>query len=221
MSQTRSDQIKAASAERREQQKGELERTILEAATQLFEENGYENFSLRQVALAIGYTPTTIYLYFKDKDDLLLHVAYDGFKLFGESLQAAYDSADNTLERLHAAGWAYFDFAMSHPIHYQLMFMQRGDFLTQKPPGYEAIIDSFGVLERIIHEGVEEGILVPGEVRNHSALIWASVHGVVSLALSGSHLSYEEAKGLFALQQTAIKRAFCLQPDSEQSLSSG
>jgi AcrR family transcriptional regulator len=211
---TQAERIKAASATRREQQKGDLERTILEAATKLFEENGYENFSLRQVALAIGYTPTTIYLYFKDKDDLLLHVAYDGFKFFGESLQNAYDSEPDTLSKFRAIGWSYFDFAMSHPIHYQLMFMQRGDFMVKELDGCDSIIDSFGVLERVIQDGIDEGIMLPGDVRAHSALVWASVHGVVSLALSGNHLSDEEAKGLFGLQLDAIHRAFSLPTDS-------
>ncbi len=209
MSLTKSERIKVASAARREQQKGDLQSTILEAATHLFEENGYENFSLRQVALAIGYTPTTIYLYFKDKDDLLLHVAYDGFRLFGESLENAYATKPEPSERLDAVGWAYFDFAMSHPIHYQLMFMQRAEFLACKPEGYESTMDnSFGILERIVQEGIDSGLITPGDVRTYSALIWASVHGVVSLALTGNLLTYEEAKGLFALQQEAVHRAF-------------
>jgi AcrR family transcriptional regulator len=44
---------------------------ILTAAGALFLEQGYERFSLRKVAERIGYSPTTIYPYFRDKDDLL------------------------------------------------------------------------------------------------------------------------------------------------------
>ncbi|MFX5306100.1 helix-turn-helix domain-containing protein, partial [Acinetobacter baumannii] len=68
---TRQIRIRQKSAERRERRRQETRRAILEAATRMFEREGYEGFSLRQVAEAIGYTPTTIYLYFKDKDDLL------------------------------------------------------------------------------------------------------------------------------------------------------
>lgn len=209
---TRHHRLKQKSAERREQGKLELHQTILEAAAKLFEEKGYEGFSLRQVAEEIGYSPTTIYLYFKDKDDLLLNVVYDGFKLFGESLQNAYNSVKDPLERFRAVGWAYFHFAMAHPIHYRLMFMQRGEFLRQTPPaGYDSVIDSFGIIQRTIAEGIEAGVMIPGDSRSYSTLIWASVHGVVSLILTSSHVNVnmEEATHLFEMQLDAIKRAYC------------
>ncbi len=211
MESTRATRLKEASKKRRDKQKSDLRQSILEAATKLFEEKGYEDFSLRQVAEAIGYTPTTIYLYFKDKDDLLLHVAYDGFKLFGQSLQKAYQSNKSTLERFEATGWAYFDFAMSHPIHYRLMFMQRSEFLQRKLESYESIIESFGVLQRVIEEGIQENLFIPGDAKSHSALIWANVHGVVSLAFTGM-FGQKEAQQLFALQMEAIRRAYCLKP---------
>jgi AcrR family transcriptional regulator len=207
ISTTRQDRIKRNSAERREQGKLELRQIILEAAAKLFEEKGYEGFSLRQVAEEIGYSPTTIYLYFQDKDDLLLHVAYDGFKLFGESLETAYRSKEMPLERLNAVGWAYFHFAMSHPIHYRLMFMQRGEFLQKKPEGYESIIDSFAVLQRVIEESIQARVMIPGDARTYSALIWSNVHGIVSLALTQPTINQQEAEHLFGLQMDAIKRA--------------
>jgi AcrR family transcriptional regulator len=136
-------------------------------------------------------------------------VAYDGFKLFGESLQKAYQSKKSTLERFEATGWAYFEFAMSHPIHYRLMFMQRSEFLQFKPESYESIVDSFGILQRVIEEGIKENVFIPGDAKSHSALIWANVHGVVSLAFTGM-FSQKEAQQLFALQMEAIRRAYCL-----------
>ncbi|MGL4609789.1 MAG: TetR/AcrR family transcriptional regulator [Trueperaceae bacterium] len=208
---TRATRLKEASKKRRDQQKADLRQGILEAAVKLFEEKGYEGFSLRQVAEEIGYTPTTIYLYFKDKDALLLNVVYDGFKEFGETLEKGYQSGRDPLERLQKVGWAYFDFAMSHPVHYRLMFMQRGDFMQAHPEGYERVIDSFGVLERVIREGIEANIMRKGEVRTYAALIWANVHGLVSLALIDQRtFSLETTKHLFALQMDAIKRAYCV-----------
>jgi AcrR family transcriptional regulator len=209
---TRATRLKEASKKRREQQKTDLRQTILEAGVKLFAEKGYEGFSLRQVAEEVGYTPTTIYLYFKDKDDLLLNVVYEGFKLFGESLEQGYKSSDDVLERFRAVGWGYFNFAMANPVHYRLMFMQRGEFLRQKPPeGYSAIIDSFGVIQRVIAEGMEAGVMHQADVRTTSALIWANVHGVISLILTQSfQVNMEEAKHLFALQLDATKRAFCI-----------
>lgn len=68
---TRVERTRQASRHRREQEKEELQQLILKAAGELFLEQGYDRFSLRQVAERIGYSATTIYLYFEDKDDLL------------------------------------------------------------------------------------------------------------------------------------------------------
>jgi AcrR family transcriptional regulator len=56
--------------ERRARQKSSLRRQILDAARQMFAEEGYERVSMRRLAARIEYSPTAIYLYFKDKDEL-------------------------------------------------------------------------------------------------------------------------------------------------------
>jgi AcrR family transcriptional regulator len=76
---TRAARLKQAIAQRREQQRENLRRTILTAAGELCLAHGYEGFSLRQVAERIGYSATTIYRYFANKDDLLFAIVYEGF----------------------------------------------------------------------------------------------------------------------------------------------
>ena len=57
--------------ERKAREKEQLRRQILSAARELFVNEGYENVSMRKIANKIEYSPTTIYLHFKDKADLL------------------------------------------------------------------------------------------------------------------------------------------------------
>jgi AcrR family transcriptional regulator len=182
---TRAERVRRASRERREQEKQELREAILRAASRLFAEQGYERFSLRQVAETIGYSPTTIYLYFKDKDDLLFAVVEEGFARFGARLASAAASADDPLDRLGAIGRAYIDFGLQNPVHYQLMFMQRADFLVGYRPGDDKPrIDAFRVLQDTVQYGIDAGVLRPGNVEAYSDALWALVHGVVALAIS-------------------------------------
>jgi AcrR family transcriptional regulator len=58
--------------ERKEKQKLEIRKAILEASIKLFKEEGFDNVSIRKIAEIIQYSPTTIYLYFKDKKEILL-----------------------------------------------------------------------------------------------------------------------------------------------------
>jgi AcrR family transcriptional regulator len=125
---TRTARIQGASSERRERQKQELRRLILQAAGELFLEKGYENFSLRQVAERIGYSATTIYLYFQNKDDLILATVQDGFEAFDRQMESIAVGKGNPLQRIEALGRAYIEFGMQNPALYRLMFMQRSDF---------------------------------------------------------------------------------------------
>ena len=65
--------------ERRARQKKFLRQEILDAASELFGRDGYENVSMRRIADKIEYSPTTIYIYFKDKAELLEQVCKETF----------------------------------------------------------------------------------------------------------------------------------------------
>jgi AcrR family transcriptional regulator len=206
---TRQDRLKTGSAKRREQNKLELKQQILEAAMRLFEKHGYDGFSLRQVAEAIGYTPTTIYLYFKDKDQLLHTVALEGFAKFGETLQAAYNQHSTAKERIRAIGMAYLRFGLSHPLQYRLMFMQRCEFLNAKPiEGYSSVGDSFGVLLRALEEGIAASEIRPFEARALAGLLWSAVHGVVSLTLAAGTFTHTQAEALFVWHMNVLEKEF-------------
>ncbi|MEM6431603.1 MAG: TetR/AcrR family transcriptional regulator [Deinococcota bacterium] len=209
---TRSERIQAKSTTRRQKQKAALRRAILTAAEELFVEHGYENFSLRQVAEAIGYSPTTIYLHFSDKDELLFHVAVEGFKNFGEALQAGYDSETDPVARLTAIGRAYFEFGLAHPVHYRLMFMQRGEFfLRPAPDDCEAPIDSFTILIRTLEEGIAAGKIKPGDVADYANLVWMTIHGIVSLAISMPYFADKTyAENTYTHYSEMLKRYLCI-----------
>lgn len=189
MSRERSGQITGAKAIQEGQ---DTRRVILDAAVALFEKTGYQGFSLRQVAKATGYTPTTIYLYFEDKDDLLFHVVMEGFRNFGSRMKDAYASADAPDARLIALGEAYIRFGLENPLHYRLMFMERGEFLRRRPPeGFEAPIDSFALLLQGVTECIESGIFKPGDPMVYATAIWSTVHGLVALNLTNPVIAHD------------------------------
>jgi len=119
---------KNASRQRREQERLELRDLILKAAGQEFLEKGYDTFSLRHVAERIGYTPTTIYLHFRNKDDLLLATVQEGFEAFDRQMEQTAAAHADPLKRIEALGRAYIEFGLQNPALYRLMFMQRSDF---------------------------------------------------------------------------------------------
>lgn len=206
---TRAERTKLASAKRREAKKEETRRAILDAATNMFLASGHDNFSLRQVAETIGYSPTTIYLYFKDKDELLFQAAVDGFAKFGRALQDAYDSSTEPWQRLLAEGAAYVTFGLENPVHYRLMFMGRGELLDKELPqeDCDSVSDSFQILVKTVEECLAAGIMKPGDSRVYATLIWAGVHGIVSLSLATPNVSKQDAYDLLDLYKEVSMNA--------------
>lgn len=182
---TQAERLRQAIRHRQEGEKQELRQAILTAAGELFLECGYERFSLRKVAERIGYSPTTIYLYFRNKDDLLFTVVDEGFARFAQQLAAAAASTEDPWDRLIALGRAYVAFGLEHPVYYQLMFMQRTDFLTNRQAGAsQPRIAGFRMLQQTVQQAIDAGILYPGDAENYSDVLWSLVHGMVSLAIS-------------------------------------
>ena len=110
------------SATRRKQQQDELRAKILDAARELFVAHGVEAVSMRKVAEKIGYTATTLYNHFEDKDVLLHALCEADFGALGESFLKIGKIAD-PIQRLRKLGEAYIAFALEHPSHYRFMFM--------------------------------------------------------------------------------------------------
>src|SRR5205085_841872 len=78
-----------------------LRREILDAARELFVAEGYQSVSMRKIAQKIGYTPMSIYLYFKDKADILDCICEDTFAALRQSSERL-NSITVPIERLQA-----------------------------------------------------------------------------------------------------------------------
>ncbi|MDF2187490.1 TetR/AcrR family transcriptional regulator [Paraflavitalea sp. CAU 1676] len=171
--------------ERKEKQKTELRRMILDASMKLFVEQGFENVSIRKIADLIDYSPTTVYLYFKDKDDILFNLHELGFQKMAEYNEGLWD-IKNPLLRLHKMGENYIKFGVSHPEFYDLMFIQRAPMQS-----IEKMVDcewksgdvALGRLKDTIREGMDKELIVKGDVDAVSMAIWSMVHGLVSLSI--------------------------------------
>lgn len=196
---TRTARTRTKVRERRDKQKQELRALILEAASQEFLEHSYENFSLRRVAERIGYSPTTIYLYFQNKDELLLMTVQNGFGKFDQTIEAAAQSATAPLERIEAIGRAYIEFGLQNPALYRLMFMQRSDFylmprllgsgtpIAEMQPSSEEVqhrVVAQELLVSAVSEGMSAGQIEKGDAVIVADALWAGAHGLVSLATS-------------------------------------
>lgn len=175
-------------ATRKERQKEELKAKILEAAKELFIEKGFEQTSIRNIAERIEYSPTTIYLYFKDKDDMFYALHQEGFILLNQYFRPL-THVTNPFERLKAISKAYVTFAIENPEFYNLMFIlqsplkaamkEKGDW----PEGERA----FAFLVETIQECIDIGYFEGFNAEVMAFTCWSMVHGICSINICCRH----------------------------------
>src|SRR5207237_9162206 len=108
---------------RREREREALRQVIMDAARELFVEEGFENVSMRRIAEKIEYSPTTIYLYFEDKLSLLFAICGETFAKLAKRMEIIRKETDNPVEALKKGCRAYVEFGLKHPNHYKLTFI--------------------------------------------------------------------------------------------------
>lgn len=172
--------------ERRARQKRVLRQEILDAASDLFVRQGYEQVSMRRIADKIEYSPTTIYLYFRDKAELLESVCNETFARLTERFQKISEQASDPLERLRKGLMAYIEFGLVHPQQYRATFLMphvegidAKKYLREDSPGMRA----FSFLRRNVAESVKAGKLPHQDAEAASQILWAGIHGITSLLI--------------------------------------
>ena len=172
---------------RRDRERAETRRLILEAARRMFVEHGYEAATMRSIAAKIGYTATAVYHHFKDKTALVAELCAIDFRALTEALRKAGSVAD-PLERLGRMGEAYVEFGLSHPMQYQFMFM------APRPHGLDAMstdpgADCYGYLLETCRAVVATGRLRPefADADQVAQIAWGALHGLVALQVTKGH----------------------------------
>jgi len=175
--------------ERRDRERDAVRARILDAARELFARQGYEGVSMRGIAEAIEYSPTTIYQHFKDKEMLMKELCYEDFGKLAEELQTTLQIAD-PVERLAKCGQEYVHFAVTYPNHYRLMFMtphptKEIDAEWEEVHG-KPDRDAYAFLRLLVQMAAAEGRLqdADADLDLVAQTLWAGLHGMIALHIA-------------------------------------
>jgi AcrR family transcriptional regulator len=141
---------------------------------------------MRAIAEKIEYSPTTIYLHFKDKAELLECVCEETFAVLVRKLESVLSRPTDPLVMLRAGMRAYIDFGLENPNHYRVTMMMPhphgphgDDYLRPDSMGYRAF--------QILCSGVEAALSPERERAQDVTLaaqtLWAGAHGITSLLI--------------------------------------
>jgi AcrR family transcriptional regulator len=166
---------------RRQKHKEELRRVILDAARDIFVREGYENFSMRKLAKKIEYSPGSVYLHFKNKQELFEYLVEESFARLLKTLMGLRNGKEwqDPVEELKKGLRAYVEFGLRNPNDYRFVFMLSRP--AEKRP-YK-VHAAFDALRYMVKRCVEEKRLRPVAIETTAQALWAAAHGITSLLI--------------------------------------
>ena len=164
---------------------GNLRAALLTQAETTLRTSGVDGLSLRELAREVGVSYGSPRRHFEDKAALLDALVEVGLQRLGAELAKAVEpDGRDFAEVLTAVAIGYIRFATESPAMVDLM--SRSRYLSQAPAALvEAREASFAPVRDLVERGQAGGELVSGDVRRVGTLIFATLHGLATLANNG------------------------------------
>lgn len=166
---------------------GDLRNALVEGAVDLMEEGKSFDFSLRDLAARVGVSAPALYGHFADKGALMVAVAISGFQKLRATLEPTVQGDKDLATQFLDMGQAYVQFGCNNPALYDLMFAspelpaQRQVYPELKEAGDYAR----NVLLDLLARMQAAGVMRRGDVAMDGFTVWAHVHGLASLVITG------------------------------------
>ena len=175
-----------------ETSRGNRAPALLAAAEELFLRKGHAGTTMEQVSQRCGFSKRTVYLYFKNKDELFLTVVSGALERLQASLEAIPVAEMGFEEAIGAVTETYIRFATETPESFQFVFQQASkEMLANVSEPVRARVAAheracLAVPARVVARGVADGLVPPVDPQEAAIVFWGSVTGIILLSLGGS-----------------------------------
>lgn len=165
---------------------------LLQVTRTLIDEGGIEAVNLREVGRRVGVSRSALYRHFLSKEDLLSAIVVENFTNLYEQLKHGIQGITNPKEALMTLFTGYCDYAIAYPSQYFLMFRMKWEETIYAP--IRVIASQVHLLVVEVVRMAQAGKIIPdGSEIEITAILYAFIHGLVDLSLSGHS---EVTKGL-------------------------
>ena len=178
-------------AQRRVEEKERRRAEILDAAEALYAKEGWDLVTVDQVARGARLSRALVYVYFKDKEEILFAIGERAMCLLRDRFSEAAASQKLGMEKIEAIGRAYMSYAFEFPHYFD--FCSKFNARTGSPePGSHDLAcraagdEAIGVVVQAIECGVADGSVRPtiGPPILLAVTLWSFTHGLAQLAMA-------------------------------------
>jgi TetR/AcrR family transcriptional regulator len=185
-------------AERRKREKDLRRELVMDAAMAIYNEDGYHAITMEKIAERCEISRASLYLYFKNKEEMLISAIVNHTEYFTNLLQELYDNREQVKDKLLEELWGRFiGFYEKEPetFNASLYFLQR-EMILNLPKELRDSIDESGrkvvnLQHKIIKYGVKEGLFIECDSMTLAEVIWTSFLGIIQLERSKQVLAHK------------------------------
>jgi TetR/AcrR family transcriptional regulator len=196
--------------ERREREKRGRQDLAINAAMELYNEEGYHAITMEKIAERSELSRAALYLYFKTKDEIFISAIVASTNYFEEILQNFYDRRESIKENLLEELWeCFWIFYQKDPVTFNAsLYFHQSEIIRNLPEDmrerlYESGSRVVKLQHKIIKYGVDEGIFIKCNHMTLTEVIWTCFFGITQLERSKQVVSRKNH--LDITQDLAIK----------------
>jgi len=189
---------------------------LTDLALKAFAEGGIEGISLRGLATQAGCSRTTPYRYFKNKADILAAVRQREFERMADALEQAAQREQDPSKQLKALATAYLRFALERPDAYRVMYEVNQKDEQRYPQLMQQIKRTREPMVATVSEAVAAGA-IDGDPVNIVTMLWAGLHGLISLHLSNKLTMGRDIEELAEVMTRSLGRAVATEPSRQSA----
>ncbi len=187
--------------DRRERERAARRQLIITTARELAEAEGWDAVTTRRLSTEIEYSQPVLYKHFAGMEQIADAVAIEGFGGLAEVIRTARSGADTAGDALNRIAQAYLEFARDNPAVYDAMFTRATALrfaAEETPPQLTA---AFAELHQAVAVVTEEQ-----DVDTLTEVLWAALHGLVTLSRTGRLRPDYDAERLQLLVEQFTRR---------------
>ncbi|MFO7304433.1 MAG: TetR/AcrR family transcriptional regulator [Gammaproteobacteria bacterium] len=180
-------------AERRQEEKDRRRIEIVEAAEALYRELGWDAVTMDRVARRARLSRALVYVYFKDKQDLLFAISVRALEMLQRRFEEASERSSTGIEKITAIGRAYIAYAQEFPHYFDAcarLELHAPD--ANEPPSEQeraciaAGLRVHDVVVAALAYGQRDGTIRPdlGDLTVTSRVLWGFTHGIMQIAMT-------------------------------------
>ncbi len=199
-------------AERRIREKEARRRQILDAARGVFQEKGFAETTIEEIAEKTELSKGTLYLYFPSKEEIYFSLMLEGSAILYEMLKDAAQAdlpADTRLRRL---GGAYLKFYREYTGYFRMLFLYYSSTSWQEKLTAQLCAQceaqakqSLDLVASVISQGIEQGLFRQCNPWETSILFWTAHNGIILLGEKGDDRTLDLGTSIEKLQDLFVE----------------